>query len=86
MRSVALLKPAGITDIVLVTHGFHMPRALRAFQLEAQRTGSPMRVWPAPMGLAQASERAVMHWLPTNRGFQKTRFVLHELAGMLLGA
>jgi uncharacterized SAM-binding protein YcdF (DUF218 family) len=86
VRSVALLKPAGITDLVLVTHGFHMPRALRAFQSEAQRAGSPIRVWPAPMGLAQPSGRAVMHWLPTNDGFQKVRFVLHEMAGMLLGA
>jgi uncharacterized SAM-binding protein YcdF (DUF218 family) len=86
VRSVALLKPAGITDLVLVTHGFHMPRALRAFQLEAQRAGTPMRVWPAPMGLAHPSERAAMQWLPTNEGFQKSRIVMRELAGMLLGA
>jgi uncharacterized SAM-binding protein YcdF (DUF218 family) len=86
VRSVALLKPAGITDLLLVTHGFHMPRAMRAFQQEAQRAGTPMRVWPAPMGLAQPSERPVMRWLPTTEGFQKTRTVVRELAGMLLGA
>ena len=45
-----------------------------------------MRVWPAPMGLAPPSERAVLHWLPTNDGFQRVRLVLHELAGLLLGA
>jgi uncharacterized SAM-binding protein YcdF (DUF218 family) len=86
VRSVAILKSAGITDLVLVTHGFHMPRSMRAFQLEVQRAGAPMRVWPAPMGLAQPSERAVMRWLPTNEGFEKTRIVVRELAGMLLGA
>lgn len=86
VRSVSLLKPAGITDLVLVTHGYHMPRAMRSFQLEAQRAGSPMRVWPAPMGLAQPSEQALMHWLPSNAGFQKVRLVLHEVAGMLFGA
>jgi uncharacterized SAM-binding protein YcdF (DUF218 family) len=86
VRSVALLKTGSVTDIVLVTHGFHMPRAMRAFQLEAQRAGTPMRVWPAPMGLAQPSDRSVMLWLPTNDGFQRVRFVLHELAGLLLGA
>ena len=75
VRSVAMLKPAGVTDLVLVTHGFHMPRAMRAFQVEAQRAGSPIRVWPAPMGLAQPSERAVFHWLPTNDGFQRVRLV-----------
>ena len=86
VRSVAMLKSAGITDLVLVTHGFHMPRAIRAFELEAQRTGTPMRVWPAPMGLAPPSARAVIHWLPTVTGFQKTRLALHELAGLLFGA
>jgi uncharacterized SAM-binding protein YcdF (DUF218 family) len=86
VRSVAVLKPAGITDLVLVTHGFHMPRAMRAFQAEAQRTGTPLRVWLAPMGMAQPSERVVFHWLPTNDGFQRVRVVLRELAGLFLGA
>jgi uncharacterized SAM-binding protein YcdF (DUF218 family) len=86
VRSVALLKTAGITDLVLVTHGFHMPRAMHAFQLEAQRAGAPMRVWPAPMGLAPTSEITVLQWLPSNEGFQKTRIVIRELAGSLLGA
>ena len=36
-RTLALLKPAGIDHIVLVTHGYHMPRALRAFT----RSGRP---------------------------------------------
>ena len=31
LRTIALLKPAGIDHIVLVTHGYHMPRAMRAF-------------------------------------------------------
>jgi len=86
MHSVALLKSVGITDIVLVTHGFHMPRATHAFQLEAQRAGVAMRVWSAPMGLAHPGERSALQWLPTNEGFQRTRFVVRELAGMLFGA
>lgn len=86
VRSVAILKPAGITDLILVTHGFHMPRAMRAFQLEAQRAESPIRVWPAPMGLAAPSERASIHWLPTLEGFQRVRLAVRELAGLLFGA
>lgn len=85
-RSVAMLKTAGITDLVLVTNGFHMPRAIRAFQHEAQRAESPMRVWAAPMGLAQPSEQAVLRWLPSNDGFRRVRLVLHELTGLLFGA
>jgi uncharacterized SAM-binding protein YcdF (DUF218 family) len=85
-RSIAMLKTAGITDLVLVTHGFHMPRAIRAFQLEGQRAESPMRVWAAPMGLAPPSEQVVLRWLPSSEGFRRVRLVLHEMAGMLLGA
>jgi uncharacterized SAM-binding protein YcdF (DUF218 family) len=85
-RSIALLKPAGVSDIVLVTHGYHMPRAVRAFQHEAQRADSPLRVWPAPMGLAQPSQRALLLWLPSNEGFDRVRAVLRELAGLLFGA
>jgi len=85
-RSVAMLKTAGITDIVLVTHGYHMPRAVRAFQLEAQRAETPIRVWPAPMGLAPPAEHAALRWMPSNDGFRRVRVVLHELAGLLFGA
>lgn len=85
-RSMAMLKATGVTDLVLVTHGFHMPRALRAFQLSAQRAESPVRVWAAPMGLAPPGEHAVLRWLPSNDGFRRVRFVLHELAGLLAGA
>jgi hypothetical protein len=28
----------------------------------------------------------MFHWLPTNAGFQRVRFVLHEMAGLLFGA
>ncbi len=85
-RSVAMLKSAGITDVVLVTHGYHMPRAVRAFQREAQRADMPMRVWAAPMGLAPPSERTALRWMPSSDGFRRVRAVLHEVVGLLLGA
>jgi uncharacterized SAM-binding protein YcdF (DUF218 family) len=86
VRSVAMLKTAGISDIVLVTHGFHMRRAVRAFQLEAQRAEAPMRIWAAPMGLASPGENPTLRWLPSNDGFRRVRSVLHELGGLLAGA
>jgi uncharacterized SAM-binding protein YcdF (DUF218 family) len=85
-RSVALLKPVGVSDLVLVTHGYHMPRAVRAFQVEAQRADSQMRVWAAPMGLAQPSQNATLGWLPSKEGFERVRAVLRELSGLLFGA
>ena len=85
-RSIAMLKTQNISDVVLVTHGFHMPRAVRAFQAEAQRASMPLRVWAAPMGLAATSEQAALRWMPSVEGFRRVRFALHELGGLLLGA
>jgi uncharacterized SAM-binding protein YcdF (DUF218 family) len=85
-RSVAILKAQNISDVVLVTHGDHMPRAVRAFQTEAQRASTPLRVWAAPMGLAAPSEQAALRWLPSIEGFRRVRWALHELGGLLLGA
>jgi uncharacterized SAM-binding protein YcdF (DUF218 family) len=84
-RSLALLQPAGVTQVVLVTHGWHMPRALRAFQAEVQRHGYPMRVLAAPMGLASDVATSV-DWLPSATGAALVRHVVHELLGLWSGA
>jgi uncharacterized SAM-binding protein YcdF (DUF218 family) len=81
--TMAMLKPAGINHIVLVTNGYHMPRALRAFN-EAAGTG--VLVEPAPMGLARNQQTPTLEWLPSATGFRDMRQVLHELAGGAAGA
>jgi uncharacterized SAM-binding protein YcdF (DUF218 family) len=85
-RSVAMLKPAGVSEIILVTHGWHMRRAVRAFESESQRAGASLRITPAPMGLAASSERPALRWLPSSEGFELVRMALREAAGLLLGA
>lgn len=85
-HSVAMLRNAGVTDIVVVTHGWHMKRALRAFDNEAQRANAGMHVIGAPMGLAMASERTALSWMPSPHGFNRVRNVLREAMGLLLGA
>jgi uncharacterized SAM-binding protein YcdF (DUF218 family) len=84
-RSLALLQPAGVTQVVLVTHGWHMPRALRAFQVEVQRHNYNLRVLAAPMGLA-SEEPTSVDWLPSAHGNALVRHVVHELLGQWLGA
>jgi uncharacterized SAM-binding protein YcdF (DUF218 family) len=81
-----MLKPAGVTDLVIVTHGWHMRRAVRAFELESQRAQAALHVVPAPMGLATSSERVMLRWMPSSEGFARVRAVLRELAGLLFGA
>ena len=82
-RTVALLKPAGIDHIVLVTHGYHMARALRAF---TEAAGADVRIEAAPMGLARRLETPMLEWMPSTSGFNQMRQVLRELIGKLAGA
>ena len=82
-HTVALLKREGVQHIVLVTHGYHMPRALRVFEAAAQGT---VQIQAAPMGLAAPSSQQAQAWLPSAAGYAKVNNVLHELLGMLVGA
>lgn len=76
--TVNLLRPAGITEIVLVTNAWHMPRALRAFQ----QVAGDIRITPAPMGGFSATDRPELDWLPTQEGMASVRTALHELIGI----
>ena len=82
-RSVALLRKAGIKHIVLVTHGWHMPRSVAAFEAAA---AGERRTEPAPMGLAQRTDLPVLEWVPTSDGTTRVRSVLRELLGRAVGA
>ena len=81
-RTVALLRQQGIKHIVLVTHGWHMPRALRNFEEAAPE----MRIEPAPMGLAQRLDHPALGWIPSGVGLVDVRNILRELWGRVLGA
>lgn len=83
-RTLALLRPAGIKHIVLVTNGWHMPRALHAFEMAA--AGSDIRVEAAPMGLARAIETPALRWIPSSKGTTDVRNIVRELLGRVAGA
>jgi uncharacterized SAM-binding protein YcdF (DUF218 family) len=83
-RTLALLRPLGIRHIVLVTHGWHMPRAQKAFETAA--AGSGIRIEAAPMGLARNTETPTLQWLPSAKGTTDVRNILRELLGRLAGA
>jgi uncharacterized SAM-binding protein YcdF (DUF218 family) len=84
MRTIALLRPAGVRHIVLVTSGVHMPRALNAFEVAA--AGSDMRIEAAPMAMARGIEAPALRWLPSSNGMTDVRNILRELLGRLAGA
>ena len=72
--SAALLKPEGISRIVLVTHAWHMPRAMQSFS-EAGFAVSPAPTLfhPAPLSL--------LDFLPA--GYGESRHAIHEWIGLL---
>lgn len=84
-NAVSMLQAAGVNEVILVTHGWHMPRAMRAFQAEVRRLATPIQLTPAPMGLARDTGSSV-RWLPTGEGFSRVRFVLREWLGLIAGA
>ena len=81
--TIALLKTQGITQVLLVTHDVHEPRALRAFREAAPDT---MQIVAAPLGTLALRPPGAIAWLPTGDGFVKVRDVLREALGRLFGA
>ncbi len=81
-----VLKENKIEHVVVVTHGWHMPRALRAFGQATTRVGGVWELVPAPMGLASRIERPTLRWVPSSEGFLLVRAVLREKIGWWLGA
>lgn len=84
--TLGLLAPAGVKRIVLVTHGWHMPRAMSAFGDAVRRGDSGIELVAAPMGLAASSDRPVLRWMPSNEGHARVRDVLREWLARLIGA
>ena len=80
--TTALLAGQGIHEIVLVTQGWHMPRALREFRGAAARQGVTMQVDPAPIDLGPRDERPT--WIPSGQGAHDVGVVLREMAALLL--
>jgi uncharacterized SAM-binding protein YcdF (DUF218 family) len=71
-----ILTKEKIDTIVLVTHGWHMLRAKRAFE----RAG--FKVIPAATGLHHRPIPSIHNILPATEGLQKTTIFMHEIIGL----
>lgn len=87
--TLALLRPAGIRELVVVTHGLHMPRALREFRAAAAASAgaagsagsaAPVAITAAPMGQAARQGFYLLDWFPSGQGALRMHEVLHEVA------
>ncbi|GAB4123039.1 MAG: YdcF family protein [Sideroxydans sp.] len=75
--SFALLQAEGISRIYLVTHAWHMPRAVFAFR------AAGFHVVPAPTAYTTRHHTDVLDFLPSSRALDRSRWFLHELIGLL---
>lgn len=91
MLTVAMLAQEGVSEIVLVTEAFHMPRAKRAFERAVAQSAVSHPKWPtpritpAPMGYWNSGDRTLLDWLPSAEGMTNVRLALHEVLGMAMG-
>ena len=83
--TLALLAPAGIREVVVVTQGWHMPRALHEFAAAAAASpaASAIRVTAAPIGQARSSTSWLLNWMPSGSGAERMHDVLHEVLARL---
>lgn len=82
--SVALLQAAGIEQVVLVTHHYHMTRARGHFERAMAPHG--MKLVAAPMGMSPRGSFVAGDWIPTAEGFELVRLALREWLGRVVGA
>ncbi len=72
-----MLKQAGVNRIYLVTHAWHMPRALHTFQ------AAGFEVIPAPTAFTTRYRTNLLAFVPNASALRNSRIFMHELIGML---
>lgn len=73
--SADILRAEGITSVYVVTHAWHMQRALLAFQ------GTGLTVTAAPTSLDEPLGPDLFDFIPRASGWQTSYYALHEWIG-----
>lgn len=75
--SYKVLQKAGIKRIYLVTHAWHMPRSVMAFQ------AAGFDVTPAPTAFSTRYQAGLLSLIPNAESLNDSRIFMHELIGLL---
>lgn len=75
--SAAMLREAGIRRIYLVTHAWHLARAVPEFEAEG------IQVVPAGTGYSLPEARSVFDFLPKAGALNQSNLAMHEWIGLL---
>lgn len=74
--SSAMLQKEGVNKVFLVTHAWHMPRAVMSFNKYG------LEIVPAPMGVSAHSSKPMFELLlPSIASLQKSTLMLREIVG-----
>lgn len=80
-NSARILSSDGVESALVVTHAWHMPRAVLAFR------GQPLTIVPAPTAFAAATPfqwpGRLGDYLPNAGALQASSFAMHEWLGLL---
>ena len=75
LMAAAILRAAGVSRVVLVGHGFDMPRA------RAEFAAAGLETIPAPTGLLAPSDQTLLDYVPSVDALQWSYYALYELYG-----
>lgn len=78
LNTYQMLSSYGVNRIALVTHNWHMPRALQAFN------AAGFSVIPAPMGYITSSGSLLLQYLPSATAMESSTIVIRELVAIAL--
>lgn len=76
-NAAKLLQPDGVRRVALVTHAWHLRRAMPLFEAQG------LEVVPAGIGFSRTGVDDVFDLLPTPAGLRDSTFALHEWLGIL---
>lgn len=76
--SARLLKADGISRIALVSHAWHLKRAVELFEREG------LQVFPAPTGYTRLPTDLLEKWRPSISAFANSAEALHEWLGLFV--
>jgi len=76
-RTAALLREAGKSRILLVTHAWHMPRARASFEAQG------LEVVPAPLGFRLRPLPDAGDFVPSAKGLRESTYALYEWLGRI---
>lgn len=74
--SAQLLHAAGIWRVYLVSHAWHLPRAIRVFRQAG------LEVVPAPTAFTTRYQTNLLSFIPDSHALENSRIAAHELIGL----